>query len=184
MSAIMTDELTHAERIEIVNDILQLKSCIKGKSGTDDYGVYPETDGIPENIKRAKQRLNNIKNQKKYENVDGGHYGFFDKKGNWISVRWGEHTIKAWHIIQENKLYHDEFRAKDWSGDNSFSEGSPTDFLVYFKGWILVHNPSNNEISAQYEDSKINKKQRNALYDFFITMDMHKEANTLFEELN
>ena len=111
------------------------------------------------------------------ENSESEEYGWLSPKGDFYSVEFGNH--QAWAADYLLKLYR--------SGKISYEEakihnnGNAGDVLIDL-GWILIHNPNQNNLKATWNISnRMTKVQKEFLYDFLCKHGMTKEANKLYE---
>lgn len=95
-------------------------------------------------------------------------YGFLTPSGDFIESPWGTHEKSALEIIEKNG-WEEEYRTWEFNGEYSLAR----DFLIYAKGYCLIHNPSAFGVTQVHVPSKgLTKKQKEFLYDYFI-----KEGN-------
>lgn len=99
-------------------------------------------------------------------------YGFIDTKGKYIPVDWCEHSEFANDYVKEN-IPMEEVMKSDFSTDM-------TDYLVYELGWVLIENPQQGTGIVHYK--KLNKKQRETLYDYYIHYGRTTDAKLLYDE--
>ena len=99
-------------------------------------------------------------------------YGFIDTKGKYIPVDWCEHSDYAHLYIKENDL---------WDRQMKSGHLDSTDFLVYGLGWILIDNPQQG-MGIINTPLRINNKQKETLYDYYVYYHRMQEANKLYNE--
>lgn len=61
--------------------------------------------------------------------------------------------------------------------------GGSKDFMVEELGWLLLDEPSfGDAILTKSSKRRMTKAQKEALFDYYIKMGRHGEANKLYEE--
>lgn len=98
--------------------------------------------------------------------VDYQPYGWLSPTGKFIEADWGKHEGSAIDIISKNN-FTDEYNK--WSMIAKKS-GLARDFLIYEKGYLLIHNPS---LVGGYKvtySKDLTKQQRDFLYGYFLNM--------------
>lgn len=102
------------------------------------------------------------------ESIIEERYGWLSPQGDFLEYDWGEHENGAYEIINSRDL-------KD------FSSGNAGDYLIT-KGWILIHNPSQNFIEITRDNTKrITNVQRDFLFDYFTNLGLTNRAKEYFE---
>lgn len=105
-------------------------------------------------------------------------YGFLTPKGEFLVGPWGSHTELAYQIIDNNDWY-EEFRNWDKSHDRTSS-----DFLVYVKHYVLLHNPSaiGRVQVTRNTEYRLTKAQKEFLYDYLMKDGQDIFANHIMME--
>lgn len=116
------------------------------------------------------------------------NYGFVKPDGTFIPVEWCNHLEYGEQAVKENG-WEDEFNK--WQlGDihsNHTYNGlcAETDFIVYEKGWILLHSPAQGIAIPTYNETKgMTKAQRDFLFDYYIKRNEETLANKYWKEDN
>lgn len=126
---------------------------------------------FPDDEKDSSNNIDNLKNNKKnYKEIK---YGLLSPSGIFYEEEWGKHSELAYKIIKENNWI-DEYYSQDDKNNRHFNF---SDFLVYDKNYVLIHNPYllGNDINVEHNN--FTKKQLNFLYDYFMDI-----GNTLKAE--
>ena len=127
-----------------------------------------DSDNINENInddENKKTKTNKTKN-KTIKKVDCQPYGWLSPTGKFIKADWGKHEGSAINIINKNNF---TAEYNDWSMVAKKS-GLARDFLIYEKGYALIHNPS---LVGGYKvtySKDLTNEQRDFLYGYFMDM--------------
>lgn len=108
------------------------------------------------------------------QDEDVAPYGFITPDGAFIPVEWGCHEEFAGNYIRTH--------CSGWDVVLDNGMHTATDYLVFRRGWLLLHNPNQGKPSLTSGDKPMTKSQREALYDYYMKAGMKKEANALFEE--
>lgn len=98
-------------------------------------------------------------------------YGFIDNDGKYIPIEWCQHYDYAYDWINNNLSIEDLMASQQ--------RFHALDFMINEKGWILIHNPHQGQGMIQ-RPSRINKKQKETLYDYYIYFGRNKEASDLY----
>lgn len=106
-------------------------------------------------------------------------YGWLEPSGKFHPVEFAKHQTWAakylLELVREGKIPFEEARVS--------KEQNVGDLLVK-RGWVLVHNPSQRNITITRDLSKrLTKAQADYLYDFFRKYGKEKEANELYDEV-
>lgn len=100
---------------------------------------------------------------------EDAEYGWLEPDGTFHKVPWGAHN--AW--ASEYCIKHDE---------NDGKYVYACDYLVYEKGWVLIHSPGRMLPQAtKSPDKNYTKAQKDFLFDFFNKHEMYEEAKKIFE---
>ena len=102
--------------------------------------------------------------------VESQPFGWLSPMGEFIESDWGTHEESAINIVEQKNLGNDY---NEW-----LIEGKRTndnlclcrDFLIYEKGYVLIHNPSmigNYKVTYAKD---LTKQQKDFLYGYFIDM--------------
>ena len=89
-------------------------------------------------------------------------YGWLAPNGVYTESPWGTHEESARKIVDE-KGFKEEF--KDFEHNDL---RLARDFLVYKKGYCLIHNPQGFGITQVTRPDRLTKHQREFLYDYFV----------------
>lgn len=98
-------------------------------------------------------------------------YGFISPTGDFSIEEWGKHENLAHRIIKE----------KNWENEWDIHE-TGVDFLIYKKHYVLIHAPNGVDIEVTYNGTRLTKKQREFLYDYFINRGMGLRASLYMED--
>lgn len=99
--------------------------------------------------------------------VDSQPYGWLSPTGEFTESDWGTHEEAAQEIVK-NKGLEKEYR--EWSEEATSKLNLYRDYLIYEKGYILIHNPSligNYKVTYKKD---LTKHQKDFLYSYFIDM--------------
>lgn len=113
------------------------------------------------------------------EEKDSDDYGWLDPSGKFYPVEWGNHLSFAVKYVDDN--FHSEF--EEWSKKEKNCDRE--DFLIYSKGWILLHNPSTG-IAFPTADPKhrTTKPQKEFLFDYYMKRNSPNKANMYYKDEN
>lgn len=138
----------------------------------DDFkarGIAIEEEDEPE---LAKDVEDSISNELELE------YRFVTPKGDFLAGPWGSHTELAYQIIDNNDWYQEYY---NWSNRH---DKSSTDFLVYVKHYVLLHNPAvygRVQITRNTE-YRLTKAQKDFLYEYLMKDGQDILANHIMRE--
>ena len=111
------------------------------------------------------------KEMKSEPKVESQPYGWLSPTGEFTESDWGTHEDAARNIILKRDwiLDYTEWVARERKTGNKLM--LYRDFLIYEKGYVLIHNPSliGNYKVTYLKD--LTKKQKDFLYGYFIDMD-------------
>ena len=115
--------------------------------------------------------------QVKIEEKHNDNYGWLEPGGTFHPVEFAEHSEWAWKTIQE----------RDWTKEFGMSDCggiySASDFLVNYKGWVLLHNPGRGVAQVTKSDIRpLTKAQREFLFDYYTDRGLDKSAAEYLEE--
>lgn len=105
-------------------------------------------------------------------------YGFITPDGVFHPVGWGEHTEYAYRYIDNNGLQDDFY--KWWCYETTDVCESPTDYLVYKHGWLLLHSPGYGLPFLTRSNKEMTKAQRETLFDYYISHGRESDATALY----
>lgn len=89
-------------------------------------------------------------------------YGWLEPSGTFHPVEWGEHEEWA---CEQVKL---KGWLEEWTLRGDGSIRSFGDFLVYRRGWVLLHNPAQGLARPTVSDTRpMTKAQREFLFDYY-----------------
>ena len=117
----------------------------------------------------------NAKTQK-YDN-----FGYVAPDGTFFPSGFGTHEAKALAIIKAGGFGSSYI---NWKRMSAGASGLARDFLIYEKGYCLIHNPSmdGGYILTQSPSKNLTKAQRETLYDYFIENGDSFLANQYMQE--
>ena len=107
-------------------------------------------------------------------------YGFITPDGVFHPVEWGEHTEYAYRYIDNNGLQDDFY--KWWRDETTSVYESPTDYLVYKHGWLLLHSPGYGLTHLTHSDKEMTKAQRETLFDYYLAYGRENDAMELYND--
>lgn len=161
-----------------VDDILTFKRKFTGNTKDENFCLVEDTrDNLPYYIKNKNIEDYYTKLKQGKSEFEISQYGFIDTKGKFIPVPWCEHSSWARKYLEENYSI-DELVKTSQNG-----KYVNADYLIYIKGWILLHNAHQGEAFAE-QGKPMTKAQRETLYDYYMNYNRISEANKLFEEEN
>lgn len=104
-------------------------------------------------------------------------YGWLEPNGNFHVVEFGKHQTWAakylLELVREGKMSFEEARVS--------KEQNVGDLLVK-RGWVLIHNPSQRNITITRDLSKrLTKVQKDFLYEYLCKYGREKEANEIYQ---
>lgn len=89
-------------------------------------------------------------------------YGWLEPSGTFHPVEWGAHEEWACEQVKLKDWF------KEWTIHGNGSIYSFGDFLVYRKGWVLLHNPAQGLARPTMSDTKpLTKAQKEFLFDYY-----------------
>ena len=100
-------------------------------------------------------------------------YGFITPAGDFIPVKYAEHERFAGDYLRAHE---------GWEAVLEHGMHTGTDYLVYIKGWLLLHNPRQGKPFLTQGDIRMTKSQREALFDYYTKYGMKEAANALYQE--
>lgn len=111
------------------------------------------------------------------------NYGFIKPNGVFVPVEWGKHVEYGEQAVKDNN-WQDEFNS--WYKDNPkefHGLSFESDFIVYEKGWILLHSPAQGVATPTYNEQKgMTKAQKEFIFDYYMNRDEPQLANKYWEE--
>ena len=153
-----------------VDDILKFKKKFIGNTKNNSFCLVEDKSELPEYIK-TKNIDNYYLRLKEPDKSKFYKYGFVDPNGNFFNVKWANHHRWASEYISTHYEMEEQLANYEYIG---------ADFLVYVKGWILLHSPQ-QEIAKLEQGKPMTKAQKETLYDYYIFFGREKEANELYE---
>ena len=153
---------------------------VKNKE-TDDKGLHAsEILALPANMEEYKKLKAEFESgnlpgdAKKYKpNKESQPFGFLSPGGDFFIGDWGTHFELAETII-DNKDFKKEYA--EWESADR-TNISPSDFLCLVKGYVLIHNPSNDGGYVVTHKKPLTKKQREFLYNYFADIGNYGRAS-------
>lgn len=135
-------------------------------SGIENSILAPESDGLVEEFLERVKR------------PDSEHdYGWLEPTGVFHSVEWGQHEEWAHECVKLKDWF------KEWSIHGSSSLHSFGDFLVYRRGWVLLHNPAQGLARPTISDTRpLTKAQKEFLFDYYTERSRPDLAKKYLEE--
>ena len=109
--------------------------------------------------------------------VDSQPFGWLSPTGEFTESDWGTHEEAAQEIIKE-KLFEDEY--EKWISETDFR--LYRDFLIYEKGYVLIHNPSLFGAYKVTYVKDLKKKKKDFLYGYFYDMGDKWNAEKYFND--
>ena len=109
--------------------------------------------------------------------VDSQPFGWLSPTGEFTESDWGTHEEAAQEIIKE-KLFEDEY--EKWISETDFR--LYRDFLIYEKGYVLIHNPSLFGAYKVTYVKDLTKDQKDFLYGYFYDMGDKWNAEKYFND--
>ncbi len=104
-------------------------------------------------------------------------YGWLEPSGVFHPVKWGEHEEWACKQVKLKGWF------KEWTIHGNGSIYSFGDFLVYRKGWVLLHNPAQGLARPTTSDTRpMTKAQREFLFDYYTNRDHPELAKKYLED--
>ena len=97
--------------------------------------------------------------------VDSQPFGWLSPTGDFIESDWGTHEESAQEIVKK-KGFEDEY--EEWISASDFR--LYRDFLIYEKGYVLIHNPSLFGVYKVTYVKDLTKDQKDFLYGYFYDM--------------
>ena len=107
------------------------------------------------------------------EEIDYKSYGFLSPNGDFTPGEWGTHEELAFNIV-------DKLGLEDERCEKHIH--LCRDFLINEKGYVLIHDPSNQGYIVTHGDKPLTKKQKDFLYGYFLDMGDKFNAEKYFEE--
>lgn len=132
-------------------------------------GLLPQYDEDNKN-KNNKKELNSKETKLIEPKVESQPYGWLSPTGEFIKSGWGTHEDTAKYIIKRRCWDTDYY---EWVNNESETGNKRVlyrDFLIYEKGYVLIHNPSligNYKVTYAKD---LTKKQKDFLYGYFVDM--------------
>ena len=105
-------------------------------------------------------------------------YGWLAPNGDFVESGWGTHEESAIAIIKE-KNWKKEYDDTRMTSDDLILA---RDFLVFNKGYALIHNPIGIGFTKVQEPKRLTKKQREFLFDYFTKEGNSRLASYYLEE--
>lgn len=104
-------------------------------------------------------------------------YGWLEPSGVFHPVEWGQHEEWACEQVKL-KDWFEEWTLHGGGGLHSFG-----DFLVYRRGWVLLHNPAQGLARPTFSDTKpLTKAQKEFLFDYYTERERPDLARTYWED--
>lgn len=107
------------------------------------------------------------------------NYGWLKPTGEFIPVEFGDHQKYAQTVITDNGWDNEYWDWHKMSGNLSHIEA---DYLVYEKGWVLMHNPAQGLANPTIGNKSLTKAQREFLFDYYSKRNKIDLANKYFLE--
>ena len=106
--------------------------------------------------------------------------GWLTPSGRFIPSPWGHHEESAEEIVFENDWEEDYRRWREPGEDHILMR----DYLVMSRGFVLFHNPMLGDAYVATYAEKLTRKQRDRLYDLFLSVGDRDSANALYNSWN
>jgi len=201
LDCLVSDSLSIDQRKEIASNIIIGKQKLTGNTRNDTYGVEDDnvtlslfktlTNTLKSSYKRADEAEAQL--DKSYKSVrdfstDGDdlldnflkaqryndNYGWLSPQGEFYPSDFGDHQDWADDYVNKNRL---KYEYMDYNEKLPFGCGSKGDFLVYAKGFVLLHNPTQGLAMVTSSSIKpLTKRQKDFLYGYYIDRDQQEEA--------
>ena len=99
--------------------------------------------------------------------VESQPFGWLSLTGEFTESDWGTHEEAAIEIIKQKSWENDY---KEWEKSTDNKSSLCRDFLIYGKGYVLIHNPSMIGNYKVTYAKNLTKQQKDFLYGYFIDM--------------
>ena len=99
--------------------------------------------------------------------VESQPYGWLSPTGEFIESDWGTHEESAIEIIKQ-KYFKEDYN--EWRKSTDNKSLLYRDFLIYGKGYVLIHNPSMIGNYKVTYTKDLTRQQKDFLYGYFIDM--------------
>lgn len=184
------DQLSEISLRNLAEGVLLGKYKFVGSSADDSFGlVEDDTDILElygnvdylrtvtdiELVFSARKRMGDPSEEPEID----AEYGWLSPTGEFYPVEWANHQEWAREFLDRNGMYHEFYECYKTSS-SGLTYG---DYLVYQRGWILLHSPG-QEAAFETRDMsrRRTKAQADFLYDYYMKRRRYEEANKLFEE--
>lgn len=208
-SALVTNQLNELEKSGLIFNILRGSMEITGTYPGDDYGVVEtpkskdllhnairdmgnQLDGLADDNERMMRQLETLneilpEKYKKQANDATGETIFPDDdatdiiespSGEFTPVDFGNHEQFALRYLREHMAL------EDTPAIMKKYHSSMTDWLIYERNFVLLHNPSlGPAILTRNETRNLTRAQKDFLFDYFTTHGRNADANKIMEQL-
>lgn len=135
-------------------------------------GILPPYDEDKDNSKETKAIE---------PKVDSQPFGWLSPTGEFIESDWGTHEESAQEIVKK-KGFEKEYEEWSEEAESQLWHYLYRDYLIYEKGYVLIHNPS---LIGGYKVTyrrKLTKQQKDFLYGYFIDMGDKWNAEKYFND--
>ena len=132
-------------------------------------GLLPQYDEDNKN-KNNKKELNSKETESTEPKVKSQPYGWLSPTGEFTEGDWGTHENTAKDIINKKCLDTDYYEWVNNENETGNKRVLYRDFLIYEKGYALIHNPS---LIGNYKVTyakNLTNKQKDFLYGYFVDM--------------
>lgn len=113
------------------------------------------------------------------------NYGWLSPSGEFSPAEFGDHEKWAQEYIEDHNLDEEytQWYSKKYTEKQKFGLGLMGDFLVYVKGFVLLHNPAQGLAQVTSNEVKpLTKKQREFLFDYYVERNQENIANQFIIE--
>ncbi len=190
-------ELPKSTLQNYAKDVLLGKRKFIGNTGDDSYTLVDDNTNIAALYKSGPRLLDLplveevfnsvIRQEAQLESLNAAEsafqidYGWLAPSGQFIPVEWADHSRWALEYVENNMLEaFIEYRTKTPRDLRIQMAG---DFLVYEKGWILLHSPMQG---PAFETRDLSRRRTKAqiefLFDYYMLRKRTQEANNLYKE--
>ena len=122
---------------------------------------------IPSPVEYFVKRMTDTKEHKTKD------YGWLEPNGTFHEVDWGEHQKWAYEYLEEHAPQYSEKILLYEAGD----------ILTEQFGWVLLHSPGGGiAFPTKGETRRYSSKQKEFLYDYYISRDCKREANEIYQD--
>jgi len=191
---------TELELVELAHKVLLGKAKFTGNTGDGSFGlVADDTSVFDKYVKTLTygvdsvyterymevqlQNLMYVAKREEVEKMDCDSYGWLSPKGEFFDVPFGNHQGWAYDYVYENFAREEQIKTAALveqrlkNADRDYDRFRMGDWLVYGKGWVLLHNTRHLEAEIERDPTRpFTKAQREFLFNYFTQQGRHREA--------